>query len=164
MQDGHMEILNRVDEQDLLRARIESKRAEFLVVYGRRRVGKTELLSHLASHHRSFYFEATETVSAHHKADLTAELASVSNDPVLAEQTLESWPAVLAAIERYVSDQPTLVVLDEFQYLAKQSPELETTLSRWWRTKGRHLPITLVVAGSEIAFFEDEILAGQQYG
>lgn len=159
-----MEFLNRLDEQALLEARIGSDRAEFLVVYGRRRVGKTELLSHLARRHRSFYFEATDTVPAEQKADLTAELAMVSNDPVLAEQPLDSWAAILAAIERFVGDEPTFVVLDEFQYLAKQSPELETTLSRWWRTSGRHLPITLVVAGSEVAFFEDEILAGQLYG
>ncbi|MGH7866792.1 MAG: ATP-binding protein, partial [Candidatus Dormibacteraceae bacterium] len=57
-----------------------------------------------------------------------------------------------------------LVVLDEFQLLAAQSPELETLLSRWWMTTGRHLPLMLVLAGSEISFFEDQILSGQLYG
>ncbi|MGH8909599.1 MAG: ATP-binding protein [Egibacteraceae bacterium] len=55
-------------------------------------------------------------------------------------------------------------MLDEFQLLAAQSPELETVLSRWWRRTGRHLPLVLVLAGSELSFFEDKVLAGQLYG
>jgi AAA+ ATPase superfamily predicted ATPase len=49
-----MEFLNRTSELTLLRQRLGDSRAEFLVVYGRRRVGKTELLAHLASEVRSF--------------------------------------------------------------------------------------------------------------
>ena len=56
------------------------------------------------------------------------------------------------------------MVLDEFQLLAARSPELETTISRWWRTTGRDLPIVLVLAGSELSFFEDKVLAGSLYG
>lgn len=48
-----------------------------------------------------------------------------------------------------------------FQLLAKQSPGLESALSRWWRSTGRELPIVLVLAGSELSFFEDEVLAGR---
>jgi ATPase domain predominantly from Archaea len=53
--DYLVEFLNRVSELTLLRQRLGGSRAEFLVVYGRRRVGKTELLAHLASEVRSFY-------------------------------------------------------------------------------------------------------------
>ncbi|MBC7461315.1 MAG: ATP-binding protein, partial [Thermoleophilia bacterium] len=54
--------------------------------------------------------------------------------------------------------QRTLVVLDEFQYLVKQSPELGSILSRWWREVGRDLDLVLVLAGSDVAFFADEVL------
>jgi hypothetical protein len=159
-----MEFLNRASELTLLRQRLGDSRAEFLVVYGRRRVGKTELLAHLASEVRSFYFEATDTVAAQQLRDLTDELARVSGDELLQVQPLTSWEAALTAIARYVGDRRTLVVLDEFQLLAAQSPDLETTLSRWWRRTGRNLPIVLVLAGSEISFFEDKVLAGSLYG
>ncbi len=159
-----MEFLNRVDEVTLLRQRLGGSRAEFLVVYGRRRVGKTELLTQLASEVRSFYFEATDTVPAQQLRDLTDELARVSEDELLQAQPLTSWEAALVAIARYVGDKRTLVVLDEFQLLAAQSPDLETTLSRWWRRTGRDLPVVLVLAGSGISFFEDKVLAGSLYG
>lgn len=159
-----MPFLNRTLEVALLRDRVASASAELLVVYGRRRVGKTELLSQVADAERALYFEATDSVAADQLLDLTTELARVSGDTVLAAQPLSSWDAALAAITQFVGDTHTVVVLDEFQYLAEQSPELETTLSRWWRTTGRHLPVTLILAGSELSFFEDEVLAGRLYG
>ena len=148
----------------MLRRRLAGEAAEFLVVYGRRRVGKTELLDHLAGEVRSFYFEATDTVPAQQLRDLTEELARVSGNELLRVQQLTSWDAVLTAIAQFVGKQRTMVVLDEFQLLAAKSPELETTISRWWRTTGRDLPIALVLAGSELSFFEDKVLAGALYG
>jgi uncharacterized protein len=159
-----MRFLNREDELAMLGQRLTSERAELLVVYGRRRVGKTELLSHLAATTRSLYFEATDTVRNDQLADLTAELRRVSDNELLAAQPLTNWEAALAAIAAFTGTQRTLVVFDEFQLLAKQAPELETTLSRWWRTTARNLPITLILAGSELSFFEDRVLAGQFYG
>jgi AAA+ ATPase superfamily predicted ATPase len=157
-------FLNRRDELDQLRGRLESGDAELLVVYGRRRIGKTELLTHIGSGVRALYVEATDSVPADQLRDLGAELARVSGDELLASQPLTSWQAALAAIGRFVGDERTLVVLDEFQLLAARSPELETVLGRWWRTTGRTLPIVLVLAGSELSFFEDEVLAGRLYG
>lgn len=159
-----MPFLNRVSELSALERRLTGNGAEFLIVYGRRRVGKTELLDHLAGQARSFYFEATDTVPAQHLLDLTDELARASGRGLLRVQPLTSWDAALAAIAEFVGSERTLVVLDEFQLLAARSPELETTLSRWWRTTGRHLPVTFVLAGSELSFFEDQVLAGALYG
>src|SRR5215469_13797757 len=102
-----MEFLNRTSELTLLRQRLRDSRAEFLVVYGRRRVGKTELLAHLASEVRSFYFEATDTVAAQQLRDLTDELARTSGNELLAAQPLTSWDAAMAAIAQFVGDQRT---------------------------------------------------------
>lgn len=157
-------FLNRADELAMLQERLAGPRAEFLVVYGRRRIGKTELLTHLASQTRALYYEATDTVEAQQLRDLSGELARVFDDPVLTAQPLTSWDAALAALAKFAASSRTLVVFDEFQLLAGQAPELATTLSRWWRTTGRHLPIVLVLAGSELSFFEESVLAGQLYG
>lgn len=159
-----MRFLNRSEELSMLRRRLASGSAELLVVYGRRRVGKTELLAHLAAGTRSLFFEATDTVKLEQLHDLTGELARVSGNEVLAVQPLTTWEAALAAIAQFTGNERTLVVFDEFQLLAKQAPELESVLSRWWRTTGRTLPLVLVLAGSEISFFEDEVLAGRLYG
>jgi uncharacterized protein len=157
-------FLNRSEDLAMLQERLDGQQAELLVVYGRRRIGKTELLTHLAASTRSLYYEATDTVAADQLRDLTLEIARASGSEVLARQPLTTWDAALAALAEFVGDRRTLVVLDEFQLLAGQSPELATTLSRWWRTTGRTLPIVLVLAGSELSFFERDVLAGSLYG
>lgn len=159
-----MEFLNRADELAMFGQRVSGSAAELLIVYGRRRVGKTELLTHLASTSRSLYFEATDSVKADQLRDFTDELARVSGSDLLKTQPLTSWEAALAAVAQFVGEERTIVVLDEFQLLAKQAPELESVLSRWWRTTGRTLPLVLILAGSELSFFEGEVLAGRLYG
>ncbi len=159
-----MRFLNREDDIAMLRQRMDGQQAELLVVYGRRRIGKTELLAHLAAQGRAVYYEATDTVAADQLRDLTVQLARVSASEVLERQPLTTWEAALAAVAEVVGHQRTLVVLDEFQLLAARSPELSTVLSRWWRETGRHLPIVLVLAGSELSFFESTVLAGSLYG
>lgn len=159
-----MRFLDRMEDLAVLRDNWDAADARFLVVWGRRRVGKTELLSHFAEGKRALYLEATDAAEADQLRDLSRELARVSGDAVLEHQPLTSWDAALAAIARYAAGGRTLVVLDEFQYLAARNTALGTQLNRWWRQEGRRLPLVLVVAGSEVAFFERDVLGGQMYG
>jgi uncharacterized protein len=157
-------FLNRTYELQLLRERIQSDRADFLVVYGRRRVGKTELLNRLAGEVRSLVFEGSETTETDQLAAFAAELALADGADLGAAESFPSWRVALDRLSDFVGDQRTLVVLDEFQFLARQSKGLESLINIWWRKSGRHLPITFIVSGSEVSFFEDEVLAGTMYG
>ncbi len=159
-----MEFFDRVDELAALEANWSAADARFFVLWGRRRVGKTELLNHFIEGKRALYFEATDAAVGDQLRDFSRELTQVSDNQLLAQQPLTSWQAALAAIAQWAARQRTVVVLDEFQYLAAQNRELGSLINRWWRTTGRKLPLVLVVAGSEVSFFEREVLAGQMYG
>jgi len=159
-----MAFLDRAEDLAVLEDNWDATDARFFVMWGRRRVGKTELLSRFAAGRRALHFEATDTTDRDQLRDLGAELARVSGDPLLAAQPLESWDAALAAIERFAAEARTAVIFDEFQYLVRRSPDLESTLNRWWRQRGRDLPLMLVIAGSEVSFFERDVLGGQMYG
>lgn len=160
-----MEFLNRMDELAALEALWDGPDARFFVLWGRRRVGKTELLTRFAKGRRALYFEATDATEPVQLHNLSQELALASRDDLLAQQPVTSWRAALAAIARFASGgERTLVVLDEFQFLAGRQRELATLLNTWWRRTGRQLPLVLVIAGSEVSFFRDEVLAGAMYG
>lgn len=159
-----MNFYDRADELAALEDNWNATDARFYVVWGRRRVGKTELLSHFVEGRRALYFEATDASRDDQLRDISRELARASGNELLTSQPLGSWEAVLAAIAQYAAPERTIVVLDEFQYLAAQDRELGTLLNRWWRTVGRALPLVLVIAGSEVSFFERQVLAGQMYG
>jgi AAA+ ATPase superfamily predicted ATPase len=159
-----MQFLNRNEELSALADVWTRPDAQFFVLWGRRRVGKTELLNRFAADKRAFYFEATNVARAEQLLDLSTELARVSGNALLARQPATSWEAALAAVEQSVADQRTLVVIDEFQFLAAQEPGLGSIINRWWRSTGRNLPIVVVLAGSAVGFFEREVLGGEMYG
>src|SRR5262245_55079574 len=119
-----VEFLNRTDELAALEELWSAREARFFVLWGRRRVGKTELLTRFAQGRRALYFEATDTTEPVQLRNLSQELALASGDELLAQQPLASWPAALAAIARFTAEgERTIVVLDEFQYLAARQPE-----------------------------------------
>ena len=159
-----MDFFDRTDELAALEDNWAAEDARFFVLWGRRRVGKTELLNHFVEGKRALYFEATDAAPGDQLHDLSRELAQVSGNELLAQQPLRSWQAALTAIAQWAASERTIVVLDEFQYLAAQDRGLGSLLNRWWRTTGRRLPLVLVIAGSEVSFFEREVLAGQMYG
>lgn len=160
-----MSFLDRVEEMTALNENWAAKDARFFVLWGRRRVGKTELLNHFVEGKRALYFEATDAARQDQLRDLSHELARVWGNDLLIDQPLASWQAALTAIEQYAAaGERTVVVLDEFQYLAAQDRELASLLNRWWRQVARRLDLMLVLAGSEVSFFERDVLAGQMYG
>ncbi|MGH2944781.1 MAG: ATP-binding protein [Solirubrobacteraceae bacterium] len=161
-----MPFFNRTDDLAALRDAWDaaSSSGQFFVVWGRRRVGKTELLNEFARGKRALYFEATDATEATQLRNLSEELATVSGNSLYREAPFPSWTAALEGIAQYVGDQRTVVVLDEFQFLATRQRELATLLSTWLRRTGRRLPLLFVIAGSEVAFFSGQVLAGQLYG
>jgi len=51
-----------------------------------------------------------------------------------------------------------VLVLDEFQFIAKESNDIGSVINVWWRERGQDLPIFLVLSGSEVGFFEREVV------
>lgn len=161
-----MAFLNRSDDLATLLDywNAVTSQGQFFVLWGRRRVGKTELLNHFARDKRTFYFEATDATELTQLRNLSEELALVSGNDLYREAPFPTWAAALEGLAQYVGDQRTVVVLDEFQFLAAQQRELATLMNTWLRKTGRNLPMLFVVAGSEVSFFREEVLGGQLYG
>lgn len=158
-------FLNRGDELAALRDQWKMAGARYFVLWGRRRVGKTELLNRFIEGKRAFYFEATDTTELNQLRSLSEELAATSGNQLLAAQPVTNWTAALAAIDQYArAGDRTVVILDEFQFLAAQQRQLETLLNTWWRRTGRELSLVFIIAGSEVSFFREDVLGGKMYG
>lgn len=90
------------------------------VVSGRRRQGKTYLLYALARATEGFYFAATEATESESLRRLGRELADHLSAP--APFQLDTWEQAVDALLDLGRDRTTVVVLDEFPYLARTSP------------------------------------------
>jgi hypothetical protein len=149
-------FLNRIEELAMLQRRWESGESQIFLLWGRRRVGKTELLLEFGRGKPSLFFEATSGTRTDHLSDFSERLAEVTGRAGL---VAPDWGAALDAVADWAAvDGPVLLVLDEFQHIARESPEVGTTINVWWRERGRAAPIFLVLSGSEVGFFEREVV------
>lgn len=153
-----MAFFNRADELAALDERLSSRRAEYFILYGRRRVGKSRLLRHFGERCRQFYFEASAGSRGDHLADVSAELARFTGSRLYAEQALTSWRAVFAAFGELLEAGQTMIVLDEFQFIARQEPEIGSLLNRFIAEHADNEDLLLCISGSDVSFFERSVV------
>jgi len=153
-----MRFYNRTDELEALQQRWGSAKAEYVVIYGRRRVGKTELILRFAADRRCIYFEASAGTERDHLDDLSRALTQTSGRELLAAQPLSSWQAFFAAVGEDLQSGPLLVALDEFQFVARETPAIGSLINRFWREHRDNPNLFLILSGSDVSFFEREIV------
>ena len=145
------DLIDREGESELLRGLADSGRSALALVYGRRRVGKTFLLNSLWPPERVLYFTASDTGPAVNRRVLIEEAARWSGVELRPED-LPTWRAVFGALFRLRPQAPTVLVLDEFQYLAHGSRGLREVTSElnavWEGPPQRTAPLLVVLAGS----------------
>jgi uncharacterized protein len=144
-------FLNRVHEIERLQRRWDSGEAQIFTLWGRRRVGKSALLLHFAEGKRYVYFEATSGTRTDQLADFSERLARATGR---AELSARGWREALDAVADWAREGPVLLVLDEFQHIAREQRDIGSTINVWWRERGEELPIFLVLCGSEVGVFE----------
>jgi AAA+ ATPase superfamily predicted ATPase len=135
---------------------------QLVVVWGRRRVGKTFLLSHFVRDQRAVFFGATQQAQGIELSRLTdavrRDLGEEAAD--LAGGGFSSWEAALRFFAAVAREQPLVVVLDEVPYLTASTPGFASVVQAVWD----HLPagtqLTLVLCGSAIGMMEAMIGAG----
>lgn len=151
-----MLFLNRRLELDFLEESWRSERAGLQIVYGRRRVGKTELLRKFADGKRQIFYVATQSSLEGQLRTFSAALQQ-GLGPECQGVGFSSWADALTFLAGRCSVE-TLVVLDEFPYLVESDPSLPSVLQAFWDSHLRHTRLQLVLCGSSISFMESEVL------
>ncbi|MCX4244343.1 ATP-binding protein [Paraliomyxa miuraensis] len=155
------DFVGRAAELRHLQQAYRSQISEFVVVYGRRRVGKTELLLHsLSDHPGGLYFMGKTAAAPLQLRELLQEAARVLDEPLLAMLHTTSWKEALSAIvSRWRGPGKLILILDEFQWMAGASPELPSVLQELWDLHWRDAGnLVLVLCGSFVGFMEREVL------
>jgi len=146
-------FINRKAEMSLLEKRFKGNKAEFIVVYGRRRVGKTALLLEFLRRSGGIYLLARETSEAENLRRFSQRLAEHFNDDFLRKNPLQSWDAFFEYLHQK-SGERLAVVIDEFPYLVKANPALPSILQEYWDLKLSESGIFLVICGSSVSMME----------
>lgn len=148
-------FVNREEELAALEARYRSGKAELFVLYGRRRVGKTELLRTFCQDKPHIFFIATTASRETQLARFTDQVLDFQGIPA-AGLIFPSWDDAFEQLAR-LPGRP-IVVLDEFTYLVGGDPTLPSILQKAWDTKLRHSQVLLILCGSYVGMMEREVM------
>lgn len=154
-------FVNRVSELELLEKRYALGKAEFFVLYGRRRVGKTELLARFCEGKRSIFFVSDLGSEISLRTALSAAVNSTLFGPNQMNAVYSTWEDLFHALAQAAQNERLVVVLDEFPYLVTAHPPLATILQRFWDQTLKNGQIMLILCGSYIGMMEETVLGYQ---
>jgi AAA+ ATPase superfamily predicted ATPase len=153
-------FIGREPELAALRAAYSAPRSAFWPIYGRRRVGKSELILHFSRGHSTLYFVGKRAPAEQMMREFLESAAALLEEPLLGSMPVETWKKTIEAVtSRWQKKEKLLLVFDEFQWIAEKSPEITSVLQelwdRSWQKSGR---MFLILCGSYIGFMEREVL------
>ncbi len=152
-------FINREQELESLEQMYRSGNAEFFVLYGRRRIGKTELVLQFCKNRPSIYFLASQQKEHDHLQQLKQVAQHVIDDPLLENITFNDWESALIYFAQKSQEERLILVLDEFQYLCEDNAALPSLIQRFWDLHGKNSNLFLILCGSQVSFMERELLA-----
>jgi AAA+ ATPase superfamily predicted ATPase len=154
-------FINRVSELDLLEKRYASGKAEFFVLYGRRRVGKTELLARFCQDKRAIFFVSDLGSEISLRTAFSAAVNATLFGPNQMNAVFSTWEDLFLVLARAAQNERLVVVLDGFPYLVTAHPPLATILQRLWDQTLKNSQIMLILCGSYIGVMEETVLGYQ---
>lgn len=140
-----------------------SNKFEFLVLYGRRRIGKTTLLIDFAKMHNCFYFLSQEkSVSLNIKEFLSLIKDYFNMDYM---PSANDWAEVIAILTERIetklkenNNEKVCMIIDEFLFIAKEYPAIKSILQHTIDHKWQNKNIMLILCGSSVSFMVNEVL------
>jgi len=156
---SRQKFIDRERELEFLERTYSSSRAEFLVIYGRRRIGKTELLLHFARDKPHVYFLATEKPYRDNLRELQGLLAEFLGDRLFGRVAFEDIDELLMAFAERIRDERVILIIDEFSLLVEHYRPVLSLLQKAWDLKLSKTKIMLILCGSSVSAMENEVLA-----
>lgn len=153
------EFIDRADELQTLEREYTRSKASFVVVYGRRRIGKTALLNEFLCRHGEccLYFLATQESEEQNKRAFCAQTAELIGNELLKAADVD-WITPFRLIADHPSRARKIIVIDEFQYIGKSNPAFPSVMQKIWDTVLSCADVMLILCGSLVTLMQQQTL------
>jgi len=148
-----MKFINRHQELDFLQKKYASNEAELIILYGRRRIGKTELLNEFSKDKKPLFFMGRAESKEDTLRRFNLLLMEYFNDITLARSALSGWESFFEYLAEK-SKKRLVLVIDEFPIIVDKFPEILSILQDKWDNMLKNSKIMLVLCGSSISMME----------
>ena len=163
-----MRFVDRELELNLLDDLYRRDGAQFLILYGRRRIGKTRLLTHWlkqldfsASEGRCLYWMASQTSARNQLRAFSQALLEFLNPGLQADPAFSyaSWPAALGQCCQAAATRRVVLVLDEFTYVMQADPQVPSLIQQVWDHQLKEQSnLLMVLTGSLAGMIQRQVL------
>ena len=151
----------REEELRKLNKRYAENRFECIVIYGRRRVGKTALINEFCKDKPTVFFSALNTTERENLEALSKSIMSFERPDAEITPEFRSYDAALDELTVLSKEKRIVFVIDEYPYLAKSKPAISAMLQHIIDHKWSESQMYLILCGSSMSFMENQVL-GQE--
>lgn len=148
----------REDELRKLNKRYADDKFECIVIYGRRRVGKTALINEFCKDKPTVFFSALNTTGKENLEALSRAIMSFERPDMEITPEFRSYDAALDELTVLAKNQRVVFVIDEYPYLAKAKPAISAMLQHIIDHKWTESKMYLILCGSSMSFMEGQVL------
>lgn len=152
-------FVDREQEMATLQSEYDRDGSALVVLYGRRRVGKTTLISEFIKNKKALFFLASEESESQNRLAFQEKAADFLNSDLLKNVEVKSWDVLFRAIIDTHFDSKPVIVLDEFQYLGKSNPAFPSVFQRIWEEILKDRQVMVILCGSLISMMQSQTLA-----
>ncbi len=153
-------FVGREKELEFLENKYKEKDGQLVVLYGRRRVGKTETLREFCKGKQHIFYSCTQSTD---KIQLQKFSKRLLQEDIPAKKYIsefEDWEkAFLALLDLPCEDNKKLIVIDEFPYMCKGNKSIPSILQNVWDSALKISNVMIILCGSAMSFIEKELLS-----
>ncbi len=153
-----MSFINREKEMETLN-REYKKQNRFVVIYGRRRVGKTTLIKEFIKDKKAFYFFADKQNENLQIERFKNQIVENFKDEFLKKIEIKDWDTLFEYLIMKISNEKFVLVIDEFQYLTLINKNFSSIFQRIYDEKLKDKNVMIILCGSLISMMYSETLA-----
>lgn len=151
-----MKFIDRERELSFLEDKWREGKAQFIVLWGKRRVGKTELTKQFMKDKPHVYFLSENTNDKDQLFRFSQAIGRFYNEPLLLTRGFARWEECFEYIK--AKKQRFVLVIDEFPYLIWSNPAIPSLFQKAWDEYLNDGSIYLILLGSSMAMMENEVL------
>lgn len=155
---GAAMFIGRERELKALNNLYQSDKFEFVVLYGRRRVGKTALINAFIDNKKNIYFMGVESNAKQNLENFSNSIFEYQTG-IQADTSFASFQAALEFVFRLAEKERIILALDEYPYVARASKSLDSTLQMLIDKYKDTSKLMLILCGSSMSYMEDHVLA-----
>lgn len=152
-------FVDREQEMATLQSEYDRDGSGLVVLYGRRRVGKTTLISEFIRDKKALFFLASEESESQNRLAFQEKTADLLNSDLLKNVEVKSWDVLFRVIMDTHFDSKPVIVLDEFQYLGRSNPAFPSVFQRIWEEILKDRQVMVILCGSLISMMQSQTLA-----